>query len=79
MSIDDSVILSSSSVKSDVNDQKGSGYINLPILLSELSINNSKELKSNIKHLLNHLYDTKQTTKQVYNSLIKAITYKNYS
>ena len=60
-------------------DQKGSGYINLPIILSKLNINNSKELKTNIKNLSNHLYDTKQITNQVHNSLIKAITYKNDS
>ena len=59
--------------------QKGSGYVNLPIILSELNINNSKELKTKIKKLLNHLYDTKKITKQVYNSLIKALTYKNDS
>ena len=40
--------------------------------------NNSKELKTNIKILLN-LYDNKQITKQVYNILNKAITYKNDS
>ena len=37
--------------------------------------NNSKELKN----LLNHLYDNKQITKQVYNILNKPITYKNDS
>ena len=47
----------------------------LPILLSKLNIDNSKELKTNIKNLLNYLHDTKQITKQVYNNLIKAITY----
>ena len=41
--------------------------------------NNSKELKINIKNLLNHLYHIKQITKQVYNILNKAITYKNDS
>ena len=41
--------------------------------------NNSKELKTNINNLLNTLYDTKQITTQVYNNLIKAITYKNDS
>ena len=41
--------------------------------------NNSKELKTNIKNLLNNLYDAKQITRQVYNNLIKAITYKNES
>ena len=61
-------------------DQKGKGYIDLPILLPKMyTNNNSKELKTNIKNLLNHLYDNKQITKQVYNILYKAITYKNHS
>ena len=61
-------------------DQKGKGYVNLPILLSKAyTNNNSKELKTNIKNLLNHLYGNKQITKQVYNILNKAITYKNDS
>ena len=56
-------------------DQKGKGYVDLPILLSKLNINNtSKELVSNVKQLINYLYDNKQITKQVYNNLIKAIT-----
>ena len=54
---------------------KGKGYVNLPILLSKLSVTNSKELMSDIKNLLNNLQDTKQITKQVYNNLIKAMTY----
>ena len=59
-------------------DQNGKGYVDLPILLSKMyTNNNSKELKTNIKHLLNHLYDNKQITKQVYDILNKAITYKN--
>ena len=54
-------------------DQKGKGHVNLPIALY---INNSsKELINNIKQLINDVYDTKQITKQVYNNLIKAITY----
>ena len=57
-------------------DQKGKGYINLPILLSKLNINSSKELINNIKQLINDLYDNKQITKQVYNNIIKKITYK---
>ena len=66
-------------------DQKGNGYVDLPILLSKLNINtvepsalahSSKELISNVKQLINDLYDNKQITKQVYNNLIKAITYK---
>ena len=62
-------------------DQKGKGYVDLPILLSKISTNNtvepnSKELVSNVKQLINDLYDNKQITKQVYNNLIKAITYR---
>ena len=66
-------------------DQKGKGYVDLPILLSKLNINteqpsalarSSKESISNIEQLINDLYDNKQITKQVYNNLIKAITYK---
>ena len=61
-------------------DQKGKGHVNLPIALSKIYTNNSsKELINNIKQLINDLYDTKQITKQVYNNLIKAITYKNDS
>ena len=61
-------------------DQKGSGYVNLPILLSKIYTNNSsKELISNIEQLINNLYNNKQITKQVYHNLIKAITYKNDS
>ena len=59
-------------------DQKGKGYVDLPILLSKLNINSSKELISDIKQLINNLYN-KQITKQVYNILNKAITYKNDS
>ena len=58
-------------------DRKGKGYVNLPIALSKIYTNNSsKKLINNIKQLINNLYDTKQITKQVYNNLIKAITYK---
>ena len=46
-------------------DQKGKGYADLPILLSKFSIDNSKELKTNMKNLLNHLYYNKKITKQV--------------
>ena len=57
--------------------QKGKGYVNLPIALSKIYTNNSsKELINNIKQLINDLCDTKQITKQVYNNLIKSITYK---
>ena len=61
-------------------DQKGKGHVNLPILLSKMHTNNSsKKLINDIKQLINNLHDNKQTTKQVYNNLIKAITYKNDS
>ena len=60
-------------------DHQGKGYIDLPILLSKLNINSSKELINNIKQLINDLYDNEQITKQVYNNIIKAITYKNDS
>ena len=61
-------------------DQKGKGCVDLPILLSKMyTNNNSKELKTNIKNLLNHLYENKQITKQVYNILNKVKTYKNDS
>ena len=57
-------------------DQKGKGYVDLPFPLSKLNINSSKELVSNVKQLVKKLYDNKQITRQVYNNLIKAITYK---
>ena len=74
----------SSKIKADESrsfeDQEGSGYVNLTILLSKIYTNNStKELKNNIKELIDNLHDNKQITKQVYTNLIKAITYKNDS
>ena len=36
----------------------------------------SKKLISDTEQLINDLYDNEQITKQVYNNLIKAITYK---
>ena len=61
-------------------DQKGKGHVNLPISLSKIYANNSsKKLISDIEQLINNLYDNKQITKQVYNILNKAITYKNDS
>ena len=58
-------------------DHQGKGHVNLPIALSKIYTNNSsKELINNIKQLINDLYDNKQITKQVYNNLIKTITYK---
>ena len=63
----------------DFHEKKGKGYVDLPILLSKLNINGSKELVSNVKQLVKNLYDNKQITQQVYNILNKAITYKNDS
>ena len=60
-----------------IADHQGKGYIHLTILLSRLNINSSRELIDNIKQLINDLYDNEKITKQVYNNLIKAITYKN--
>ena len=66
-------------------DYQGKGYVDLPIFLSKLNINmaephdlarSSKELINNIKQLINDLCDNEQITKQVYNNIIKAITYK---
>ena len=59
--------------------QKGKVYVDLPIPLSKLNINSSKELISDIEQLINDLHDNEKITKQVYNNLIKAITYKNDS
>ena len=58
---------------------KGLAITALPILLSELIVNSSKKLINDIEQLVKNLYDNKQMTKQVYNNLIKAITYKNDS
>ena len=56
-------------------DQKGKGHVNLPIALSKIYTNNSsKELINDAKQLINNLYNNKQITKQVYNTLNKVIT-----
>ena len=61
-------------------DQKGKGYVDLPILFSKMyTNNNSEKLINDIEQLVKNLYDNKQITKQVYNILNKAITYKNDS
>ena len=49
------------------------------MLLSELITNSSKKLINDIEQLVKYLYNKKQITKQIYNNLIKAITYKNDS
>ena len=63
----------------DFHEKNGKGYVDLPILLSKLNIDGSKEQINDIKQLVKNLYDNKQITKQVYNILSKAITYKNDS
>ena len=50
--------------------------MNLPIALSKIYTNNSsKELINDVKQLINNLYNNKQITKQVYNTLNKVITH----
>ena len=66
------------------SDKKSSGKVlnisSLPILLSKIYTNNSsKDLINDIEQLISNLYDNKQITKEVYNILNKAITYKNDS
>ena len=59
---------------------RGLTISSLPILLSKIYTNNSsKKLISDIEQLINNLYGNKQITKQVYNNLNKAITYKSDS
>ena len=74
-------------LENELRDLKGSGtftcqndFVKLLNLLAQLlTKNNSKKLKDDMSQLLKNLYDNKQITKQVYNNLIKAITYKNDS
>ena len=74
-------------LEDEFRDQKGSGaftyqndFVKLLNLLAQLLIkNNSKVLKNDINQLLKKLYNSRRVTKQVYNNLIKAITYKNDS
>ena len=47
----------------DFHEKNGTGYVDLPILLSKLNINSSKELISNIEQLINYLYDKEKITK----------------
>ena len=58
---------------------KGLDISSLPILLSKTYTNNTagpSDLAHSSKELINYLYDNKQITKQLYNNLIKAMTYK---
>ena len=71
-------------LENELRDQKGSGaftyqndFVKLLNLLAQLlTKNNSKKLKDDMSQLSKNLYDNKQITKQAYNDLIKAITYK---
>ena len=58
---------------------KGLTITALPMLLSELITNSSKKLIHDIEQLVKYLYNKTQIIKQVYNNLIKTITYKNGS
>ena len=71
-------------LEKEFRDQKGSGtftlqnkFVKLLTLLTQLlTKNNSRRFKDDINQILKELYDSKQITKQVYNMLNKAITYK---
>ena len=71
-------------LEDEFRDQKGSGtftsqnkFVKLLTLLTQLlTKNNSKKFKDDTNQILKELYDSEQITKQVYNNLIKAITYK---
>ena len=57
---------------------KGLNISSLPILLSKIYNNNSsKEIINDVKQLVKNLYKNKQITKQVYNTLNKALILKN--
>ena len=66
-----------------LRDQEGSGvftyqndFVKLVTLLTQLlTKNNSKKIKDEINQILKKLYNLKQITKQVYNNLIRAISY----
>ena len=74
-------------LQDELRYQEGSGvftsqneFVKLLILLTQLRTKtNSKMFKNDINRLLKELYNSKQIIKQVYNNLIKAITYKNDS
>ena len=74
-------------LEKEFREQKGRGvftsqkeFAKLLTFLAPLLTNNtarsSKKLISDIKQLINNLYENKQITKQVYNMLNKSITYK---
>ena len=83
ISIDDDV----NKLLNELRKQEGSGrftyqneFVKLLTLLTQLlTKNNSKKIKDEINQIVKKLYNLKQITKQVYNILNKAITYKNDS
>ena len=74
-------------LQDEFRNQEGSGvftyqneFVKLLNLLAQLfTKKNSKKRKDDMNQLLKKLYNSKQINKQVYNILIKAITYKNDS
>ena len=74
-------------LEDEFRKQEGSGvftyqnqFVKLLNLLAQLlTKNNSKMLKNDINQMLRELYNSKQITKEVYNILNKAITYKSDS
>ena len=58
-------------------DQKGKGYVDLPILLSKIYTNNSsRKLTNDIRKTVKNLYKNKQINKQLYNTLSSKELYK---
>ena len=74
-------------LEKELRKQEGSGaftyqndFVKLLNLLAQLlTKNKSKKLKNDINQILKELYNSKQITKEGYNILNKAITYKNDS
>ena len=76
-------------LENEFRDQKGSGtfasqnkFVKLLTLLTQLLTKNTaepKKFKNDINQILKELYDSKQITKQVYNTLNKSILYENDS
>ena len=72
-------------LEDEFSNQKGSGtftlknkFVKLLTLLTQLLTKNTavpKKLKDDINQILGELYDSKQITKQVYNTLNKSILY----
>ena len=80
ISIDDDI----NKLLNELRKQEGSGiftyqneFVKLLTLLTQLlTKNNSKKIEDEINQIVKKLYNLKQITKEVYNILDKAITYK---